>query len=147
MPYLVCDKCEGYYELAQGESPEDFSDICECGGNLKYTRKLNNQKICPNCGSITEDNIKICPNCGFKLEESSVTNKEHTSESVMHKYGVNSLYILILIILPFAYFQWLLYSNNPFPKNFYEYFQYFFPTIFLVGYGIIYFIKKQRKVF
>jgi hypothetical protein len=33
----VCDKCGGYYELEKGESPEDFSDECECGGiwNIK----------------------------------------------------------------------------------------------------------------
>lgn len=37
MGYLVCDKCEGYYELQPDESPEDFIDICECGGNLKYS--------------------------------------------------------------------------------------------------------------
>ncbi len=34
--YLVCDKCEGSYKLQSDESPEDFSDQCECGGNLKY---------------------------------------------------------------------------------------------------------------
>jgi len=33
--YLVCDKCEGSYELQSGESPEDF-DRCQCGGKLKY---------------------------------------------------------------------------------------------------------------
>jgi len=35
--YLVCDKCESYYELQEGESPEDFSDECECGGKLAYS--------------------------------------------------------------------------------------------------------------
>jgi len=30
--FLVCDKCGGYYELQKGESPEDFTDKCECGG-------------------------------------------------------------------------------------------------------------------
>jgi len=39
--YLVCDKCQGYYRLQEGESPEDFSEYCECGGNLKYYKKLN----------------------------------------------------------------------------------------------------------
>lgn len=34
--YMVCDKCAGYYKLQPGESPEDFTDKCECGGNLKY---------------------------------------------------------------------------------------------------------------
>lgn len=58
MGYLVCEECEGYYELQQGESPDDpqnlrfwdsenkvfesFSDECECGGKLKYVENLDN---------------------------------------------------------------------------------------------------------
>ena len=37
MGYLICDKCGGYYELQPGESPDDFTDECGCGGNLEYT--------------------------------------------------------------------------------------------------------------
>lgn len=37
--FLVCDKCGGYYELQKGESPDDFSQECDCGGHLKYTTK------------------------------------------------------------------------------------------------------------
>lgn len=33
--FLVCDKCGGYYELQKGESPEDFSVECDCGGHLE----------------------------------------------------------------------------------------------------------------
>lgn len=32
--YLVCDSCEGYYELQPGESPEQFNLDCDCGGKL-----------------------------------------------------------------------------------------------------------------
>lgn len=32
--YLVCNNCEGYYELQPGESANDFSADCECGGTL-----------------------------------------------------------------------------------------------------------------
>lgn len=52
--YMVCDKCGGYYKLQPGESPDDFTDKCECGGNLKCVQDLNNvesQKICSNCGN------------------------------------------------------------------------------------------------
>ena len=60
MAYLVCDKCGGYYELQPGESPDNFSDKCECGGHLRYVQNLNDvnelQKTCPNCGSVIEDN-------------------------------------------------------------------------------------------
>jgi len=34
--YLICDKCGGYYKLQSGESPDDFSRECECGGKLAY---------------------------------------------------------------------------------------------------------------
>lgn len=34
--YLVCDKCNEYYKLQPGETPDDFTDKCECGGKLKY---------------------------------------------------------------------------------------------------------------
>lgn len=33
--YLVCDTCRGYYQLQEGEEPDDFSDECECGGKLE----------------------------------------------------------------------------------------------------------------
>ena len=39
MPYLVCKKCNGYYEIKEGESPEDFAH-CQCGGELKYIETL-----------------------------------------------------------------------------------------------------------
>ena len=40
MSYLICDNCEGYYELQDGESPSDF-DTCECGGSLKSYSSLD----------------------------------------------------------------------------------------------------------
>lgn len=33
--YLVCPYCRGYYELQEGESPDDF-ERCECGSPLEY---------------------------------------------------------------------------------------------------------------
>lgn len=35
--YLVCNSCGGYYQLESGEEPEDFDDICECGGKLQVS--------------------------------------------------------------------------------------------------------------
>lgn len=39
--YLVCDKCLEYYKLQLGESPDDFTDECGCGGKLKYFSNLD----------------------------------------------------------------------------------------------------------
>lgn len=38
--YLVCDKCGEYYQLQPNESPDDFSDACECGGKLGFKETL-----------------------------------------------------------------------------------------------------------
>lgn len=39
--YLVCDKCFEYYKLQPGESPDDFTDKCECSGKLKYFSSID----------------------------------------------------------------------------------------------------------
>ncbi len=41
---LVCDTCQGSYELLDGEKPEDFSLECECGGNLRYIENSSKPK-------------------------------------------------------------------------------------------------------
>ena len=38
--YLICDKCNEYYKLQPDESSEDFTDKCECGGNLRFIKDL-----------------------------------------------------------------------------------------------------------
>jgi len=39
MPYLVCEKCKGYYKLKPGESSKDF-EKCNCGGKLKLVDSI-----------------------------------------------------------------------------------------------------------
>ncbi len=43
--YLVCDSCFGAYELESGEKPKDFSDECECGGKLTYSKNISNNHM------------------------------------------------------------------------------------------------------
>lgn len=80
MPYLVCDRCGGSYELRKGESPDDFTDKCECGGTLKFVQNLEDdnesQKVCPNCGNILDDNDEVCSNCCFELNKQLFTEKQ-----------------------------------------------------------------------
>ena len=45
MSYLICDKCGGYYELQPGKSPEDFDLTCNCGGELKYYKSIDDEDI------------------------------------------------------------------------------------------------------
>ncbi len=42
MAYLICNRCGGYYELDEDESPEDF-DRCHCGGQLYYSQYVDYQ--------------------------------------------------------------------------------------------------------
>lgn len=39
--YLVCDKCQGFYELGVDESPDNFQLECECGGKLEFKESLS----------------------------------------------------------------------------------------------------------
>ncbi|MCK9152429.1 hypothetical protein [Methanobacterium alcaliphilum] len=40
MSYLLCRQCNGYYELKQTESPQDFETCC-CGGPLRYIKSIS----------------------------------------------------------------------------------------------------------
>jgi len=90
MPYLVCENCDGYYELKEGESGDDFK-ACECGGNLIYQQDLDKKVdkrdetqekiiICPKCGSEVSEYSILCRRCGVKLSANSKVkkNKEPT---------------------------------------------------------------------
>nr|WP_319374377.1 DUF2927 domain-containing protein [uncultured Methanobacterium sp.] len=61
MPYLVCEKCGGYYKLQEGESPDDFRDKCECGGDLKYSETLNIKSL--NTGSFNNELTEDTAHC------------------------------------------------------------------------------------
>lgn len=39
--YLVCNRCGEYYKLQPNESPDDFTDICKCGGKLSHYTTIN----------------------------------------------------------------------------------------------------------
>ncbi|SCG84817.1 DUF4013 domain-containing protein [Methanobacterium congolense] len=77
--YLVCEKCGGYYQLQSGESPEDFSDTCECGGKLKFVQDLNDNSA--------EDTISEKQN--FKDKLKSLLN---------NKWNLAFIGVLILVI-------------------------------------------------
>ena len=41
--FLFCSECNGYYELQEGESIDDF-ESCECGNKLEYVDKIEDMK-------------------------------------------------------------------------------------------------------
>lgn len=75
--YLVCDTCQGNYELQPGEKPEDFSSECECGGDLKHKKNLTstteNTNICSKCGEINENGSIYCQKCGNQIKTDKIT--------------------------------------------------------------------------
>lgn len=82
MGYLICEKCEGYYELQEKENPEDFKS-CECGGKLKFV-------------------LNLIDFYGETLDESLKTkdiDKSSASESVIPKYATSKLINLKAIFL------------------------------------------------
>lgn len=95
MGYLVCDACGGYYELQEGEKPEDYSDECECGGKLHYQESLEDPEeeyeddtdtiTCPYCGSENPSDASIC----LKCDESMVI--EPGNDTLGHLYEEEQL--------------------------------------------------------
>ncbi|MBP2045188.1 hypothetical protein [Methanobacterium aggregans] len=77
MCYLVCEKCGGYYKLQRGESPNDFTKKCECGGNLIYSKTMVNNYMCVDikCKFAGTQHIEgRCPECNKQLHK--VDSKE-----------------------------------------------------------------------
>jgi len=86
MPYLVCEKCNGYYELQEWESAEDFEE-CECGGRLVQVDSLNIPYNTERVKTIAET---------FKNSKSTEKNTDSNgnnklSISVDYTYGLNKL--------------------------------------------------------
>lgn len=96
MPYLICKKCGGYYQLQEGESPDDFYGKCNCGGDLEYVElleedtpidlgslesnlsiALESQEINSFKGLKSQEEPPIYDDGGFKLD--SKNNKRFSS--------------------------------------------------------------------
>ncbi len=57
--YLYCDKCGGYYVLKDGESPDELSDKCECGGKLVYGEMKENKSLSDSFIDFWKDSNKF----------------------------------------------------------------------------------------
>ena len=80
--YVICEDCNGYYKLEEGESLEDF-EACRCGGKLKYAednfmskekpkRKKNSHERKKSKKTKTgEPHYIVCDKCGghYTLKE------------------------------------------------------------------------------
>lgn len=91
--YLVCDNCGGYYQLQEGESPDDFTS-CECGGKLTYSQKTEyideNFIECPNCGVEQNKGASFCKKCGNSLTKKNINT---------HSKGKQKIVLIIAIVI------------------------------------------------
>lgn len=73
MPYLVCKKCREYYRIEDWETPDEYSDRCECGGKLYFYDYIPLNKVyrCLRCGfkgrmGSSDTGWLFCPQCQYK---------------------------------------------------------------------------------
>jgi hypothetical protein len=55
--YLVCENCNGYYPLQEGELHSDF-DLCECGGYLSYYQDIKQFSTVNLTDDLPDPNLK-----------------------------------------------------------------------------------------
>ncbi len=65
--YLVCSGCNGFYELQEDETPEDF-DKCECGSPLVYYK--TGEELENRLKSSSNNNLEVIDSNEFPVEES-----------------------------------------------------------------------------
>ncbi|MGC9516676.1 MAG: hypothetical protein ACP5C3_03140 [Methanomicrobiales archaeon] len=87
MPYLICRSCNGYYQIHDDESLEDY-DTCRCGGELIYVDELEDY--------FNND-----------FDEVTDSNIYYNKKSSKKKY----ILVFSLIIVPSLLFA-SIYSNN-----------------------------------
>lgn len=71
--YLVCEECNGYYQLQEGEIYSDF-DYCECGGSLSYFADINEYYDLPEA-VFTENNINLADDDEIRIVLINLKNK------------------------------------------------------------------------
>ncbi len=124
MGYLVCERCGGYYKLKPGESPNKFSDNCECGGKLKYVENLKTTD--KNIGN--KKSTITCPHCGFQWEsEGELTFNEISSletkkpivipedsdkQNKNKKIAIGVLSVFLIGIIIFVLFGGIVFHTN-----------------------------------
>jgi ribosomal protein S27E len=114
MGYLICDNCEGYYELQDGESPDDFEN-CQCGGNLKHiaqNKYYSNSKIpvrCSNCAHVNIGGSLSCSQCGTSLDKvrepygGSASYEHEQLEKEIKSEGKSMIFVGVIQILSFGF--------------------------------------------
>ena len=116
--YLICYDCGGYYPLQEGESPEDFEDKCECGGQITYRENLDDDgekdlngsgMSCPDCGVPNPSDSRFCLKCGKPLQKSGISDDDidpmaqETLKNDIKKWGLGLIAIGTIQIISFGF--------------------------------------------
>jgi Thiol:disulfide interchange protein len=96
MPYLICERCGNYYELAEGESPDDFQLECGCGGDLGYYLTKYDHYKKHSMGKDSAESIEKSPENKEKSHRGFFSNLDSQSKGFM-AVGVFGVFILILL--------------------------------------------------
>lgn len=142
MPYLICEECNGYYELQEGESPENF-DHCQCGGNLKYFENMDDYAANEKRNYDT-DKSRQYGNMGIYNDiESDKTHSylEKRDKKLDPTKSKNLVVNAAFIILSFTIF----------PLELYVYSYYYIPFIIMTAFTIIlaltlFYFQNAQKV-
>ena len=118
MGYLQCEECGNIYKLKNNESPDDFSDKCNCGGKFIYTPNPNQVKetknsllegdepikTCPHCNLDNNPQAQFCKKCAKKLNLNFINrfNRDLNLFAVFMGLGVSCI-VLIISSLIFGY--------------------------------------------
>ncbi|MDD3753621.1 MAG: hypothetical protein PHQ17_03540 [Methanobacterium sp.] len=104
MKYLICENCEGYYHLKEGESLDDF-ESCECGGKfylLEYGEdgQFQSPKImCESCRNLNEINTPFCSICGQILRPSKEIVSSENNNTFKPRFYASLTFIALSIMI------------------------------------------------
>lgn len=101
MSYLVCDNCEGYYELQPGQKAEDFDLTCECGGKLKHKETIkrdNHAEDFKKTSNIVKRFMGVILGTIVIIVVSSLFNVEIVLFGVLHSASPLTFFYLLTLI-------------------------------------------------
>ena len=144
MGYLICESCGGYYELEEGELPEDF-ERCQCGGKLDYAEEIetddNESNLYVN-DSVTEKQksdkgIEIYNDIKRGEKQSYLKKRDKKIKSHDPKNLVTNSAFIILTFTIFPIEFGFIYSYLPFTLM---------AVIALILSGLLYYFQRTKKV-
>lgn len=90
MGYLICNKCRGYYKLQPGDNPDDFTDKCACGGDLRYAIDIEVVGDSQQAHQSINDEDQHKAESTISEYESSKSNEDKAESTIIKDKGEKS---------------------------------------------------------